>query len=963
MSSPEPRNGCGSRRTTWGSERPFPTRRPRDMDVAQNIMDFGASPGGEKVVVEARGDIWTLPADKGGPARNLTRTDGIAERDPVWSPSGKWIAFLSDATGEYEIYITQSDGRGETRQLTSDGEHWRYLNAFTPDSEHLVFSDKTGAVFLLDVESGDYKEIFRDEWANRAPISFSHDSNWIATSLATDTGQTSVFLYNIAEDELHRVTENFFNAASPTFDRKGEFLYYVSTMSFSPTYSDIDSTFIYENSDMLIAIPLNDDVENPWLPEVDEVTWEEEEDDEESDEADDAAGDDAADDEADEAEADVHPLQGVWSVTVEGLDSMGMPGMPSELTYTMYVNVTEDGEILGYSETMGQTEALADSVEFDEATGELFMSEVEELPGGMGSITSTSRVTVQDGAFSGTWEASGIVMGSDLSGSGEITGERSDTELTDEQLETIDEVNGTAEDSDEPIEIDLEGFEQRGMVIPVGNGSYGSLSVNDKNQLLFMSMSGVPSVKLFNPNSPEDGARNVITGVGGYGLTADGKKMLVVQGTQRFGIVSAAPGQSLADPVDVSDMRSEIAPREEWRQILTDAWRIQRDFFYDPGLHGVDWEAVYERYVAMVDDITTREDLSNLIGEMIAELNVGHAYYWGGDVEGQPFRNTGMLGADYELVTMTDDDGDEHSAYRVSHIYEGGPWDADARGPLSTPGVDIGVGDFILAVNGVPIDTSKDIYAAFLDTAGDVVELTVSDKPWVIHHEDAEDHDAEGDADADADDAPSTRYVFIEPLGSESQLRYRHWVEANRKYVHEQSDGKIGYIHVPNTGVQGQNELFRQFYGQIDTQALVIDERWNGGGQIPTRFIELLNRPRVSYWARRDGKDWPWPYDSHQGPKAMLINGSAGSGGDMFPWLFREADLGPLIGMRTWGGLVGIVVRGLFGLLFAHLLQGLFGVAGDQPDEQGQRGQHHDADVQHGGEQVVTRHRRMREAT
>ncbi|MCH8508778.1 MAG: hypothetical protein LAT64_08420 [Phycisphaerales bacterium] len=148
--------------------------------------------------------------------------------------------------------------------------------------------------------------------------------------------------------------------------------------------------------------------------------------------------------------------------------------------------------------------------------------------------------------------------------------------------------------------------------------------------------------------------------------------------------------------------------------------------------------------------------------------------------------------------------------------------------------------------------------------------------------------------------------MVVRPLPSEASLRYRAWVEDNRRYVYEASDGRIGYIYVPNTGVQGQNELFRQFYGQIGMQALLIDERWNGGGQIPTRFIELLNRPRTNYWKRRDGKDWPWPYDSHQGPKAMLINGNAGSGGDMFPWLFRHNEIGKLIGTRTWGGLIGI---------------------------------------------------------
>jgi tricorn protease len=185
----------------------------------------------------------------------------------------------------------------------------------------------------------------------------------------------------------------------------------------------------------------------------------------------------------------------------------------------------------------------------------------------------------------------------------------------------------------------------------------------------------------------------------------------------------------------------------------------------------------------------------------------------------------------------------------------------------------------------MPIDTTKSIYASFQGMAGRTVTLTVSDKPV-------------------RDD--KARNVLVRMLPDEGDLRYRAWIEKNRKYVEEKSNGQIGYIYVPNTGVDGQSDLFRQFYSQLDKAALIIDERWNGGGQIPTRFIELLNRPRTNYWARRDGKDWAWPPDSHQGPKAMLINGLAGSGGDMFPWLFRHNKLGKLVGTRTWGGLVGI---------------------------------------------------------
>jgi tricorn protease len=294
-------------------------------------------------------------------------------------------------------------------------------------------------------------------------------------------------------------------------------------------------------------------------------------------------------------------------------------------------------------------------------------------------------------------------------------------------------------------------------------------------------------------------------------------------------------------------------------------------------MHGVDWKAVRGQYEKMLDDCASRDDVSYVIREMISELNVGHAYYFGGDTEDAPEIPTGRLGCDFEL------DG---GAYKISKIYEGAAWDADARGPLSQPGVDVKAGDYLLAVNGVPLDTSKDPWAAFQGLAGRTVRLTVSEVP------------ERGEKD---------RQVLVDMLPHDRDLRFRAWIESNRRYVDEKTDGKVGYIYVPDTGINGQNELVRQFVGQLEKEALIIDERWNGGGQIPTRFIEMLNRPVANYWARRYAEDdFVWPPDAHHGPKCMLINGLAGSGGDYFPFWFKETGVGKLIGTRTWGGLVGI---------------------------------------------------------
>jgi tricorn protease len=301
-------------------------------------------------------------------------------------------------------------------------------------------------------------------------------------------------------------------------------------------------------------------------------------------------------------------------------------------------------------------------------------------------------------------------------------------------------------------------------------------------------------------------------------------------------------------------------------------------------MHGVDWPAIRVKYEAMLPAVVTREDLNYLIAEMISELNAGHAYLQGqGDVETAPSRAVGMLGV--EFAPAFNDDGSPAQAWKLARFKAGAAFDHTARSPLAAQGLGVAEGDYLLAVNGVDIDPTRDPWSAFLGMADRSVVLTVSKKPV---------------RDADARD------VVVTTMASEDSLNYRDWVESKRRRVEELSGGRIGYIYVPNTGVDGQTELVRQFYGQRMKPALLIDERWNGGGQIPTRFIELLNRPVTNYWARRDARDGAWPPDGHRGPMAMLVNGLAGSGGDMFPWLFQHNKLGPVIGTRTWGGLIGI---------------------------------------------------------
>ncbi len=839
-----------------------PALREVPTDFSENITDIAVSPSGNRVVVSARGDIFSLPAAE-GVTRSITRTDDAHERDPSFSPNGKWIVYLSDASGEYEFYMKPSDGKGEAVQLTDAGGPFKSMGSWSPDSKHFTYTDKGANLFLYSFggenfdEAGTATQIYSDAWAQSPDVSWSHDSGWLAWTGSDEANQAGVvMLYDIAQGATHRVTDPMFNATAVTFDNEGDWLYFASDRNFSPNYSSVDSTWIYEDSTVVLAVPLREDVENHTLAISDEVEIKEEK-------KKSKKGDE--DGEGDESTGEEVSVAGVWkgSVTITpGGDIPDMPPMPCTLEF--YVD-EDDGSVTGTFIMQGESIEMQ-NIAFDASSGEMTFKVVSD---------AEYDVTLSfDGdSFEGEWtNAAGM--------SGTMAGGRDDEDGNED----------SDDGDDEALVIDLEGFESRAIRIDsIDPGSVIGLMVNDKNELIFATLnmergSGPMGAELHLVNflaDEEDGraTKKIISGIMAGAMTADNKSILV-RTPAGMGVIKAAPSQSVKDKVPTDSMKRKVSPRQEWRQLVTEAWRLQRDYFYDAGLHGMDWDAVLARYLPLVDDCVVRDDVTFIIQELISELNVGHAYYRARPDDRGPSENVGMLGCDFELAST-----DEGSGFRISKIYKGAPWDDDARGPLSQPGVDINVGDFILAVNGIEVDTGESPWAPFVGLANKTVGLTVSTKPVID------------------DDA---REVLVKPISSESGLRYRAWVERNRAYVDYRTGGRIGYIFVPNTGVQGQNELMRQFYGQKGKDGLIIDDRWNGGGQIPTRFIELMNRPRTNYWAVRDGKDWAWPPDSHQGPKVMLINGMAGSGGDMFPALFRQSGLGKLVGTRTWGGLVGI---------------------------------------------------------
>ncbi|MEZ5976021.1 MAG: PDZ domain-containing protein [Planctomycetota bacterium] len=731
---------------TLGGDRP--ALRPIHRDLADAVEGGSLSPTGKGVVLEARGDLF-LGSVEGGPWRNLTASAGVADRSPQWSPDGAHIAWWSDADGEYALKLW-SLADDQVRTLCSPGAGWRYDVSWSPDSARVVYSSYDGNLEAVDVASGTVTRLAQASNVGRISATFSPGGRYLAWDMRHPERRTSaIYLYDFDEERLDVLTSGMFEDSSPTFDANGDWLYYLSSRTFRPTYADLDGTWIYRGTREAMAVPLRGDVESPLAPL------------------------DGRDD---------------WIANKDKDKGKSKPG------------------------------AKADDAE--------------------------------------TKAADGAVETADAG-------------------ETTEEV----ESSDKPILV--QGFEARAQVMDFPHGELLVLAGRKGGLTWFERAEGGDrrggmDFRMIDWKR-EAKPKTILTGVRHATLTGD-RSHALVELTKGWVVIEVAPDQKADETLDLAGLQGEYDPRAEWHQMLREVYRLYRDFFYDPGMHGVDWGAEFARYDHMLDRAVHREDLHYVIGEFIGELNVGHAYNRGnrdvGYGNGTHNPGVGLLGCDWNL---------ENGFWRIGRVL-GNDYDVDEPSPLRAPGAGVAEGDYLLAVDGTPVRTDRAVYAAFVGTAGRPVRLLVNSTP-----------EREG-----------AREVVVEPIASETALRYRTWVSDMRAYVAQRSGGRIGYVHVPDTGQNGQNELMRQFVAEHHAPALLVDERWNGGGQIPWRFTELLNRPTLNYWATRGRDAWEYPEMRHEGPKAMLINGPSGSGGDCFPYYFRQAGLGPLIGTRTWGGLVGI---------------------------------------------------------
>lgn len=438
------------------------------------------------------------------------------------------------------------------------------------------------------------------------------------------------------------------------------------------------------------------------------------------------------------------------------------------------------------------------------------------------------------------------------------------------------------------VEIDLEAIGQRILALPVPARNYDGLLAG-KAGVLFLGEAppvdpidfdeGGPATKIHKFDLKTRKTEQTLDGVTSFDVSFNGEKMLYARQNQWFITPAEKPAEGppppgQGGPLRLDSMEIYVDPRAEWKHMYDQVWRDERDFLYDPGLHGLNLEAVRRKYEPFLDNIATRDDLNYLFTEMLGNITIGHMFVGGGDVPEPKRVKTGLLGADYSV---------ENGRYRFTHVYDGENWNPKLRAPLTQPGVNVHAGDYLLAVNGRDVRPPADVYSFFEETAGKQVVLKVGARS----------------------DGSGSREVIVVPVDDESSLRNYAWIEGNRRKVDELTGGRVAYVYLPDTYAGGYTNFNRYYFAQVGKDAAIIDERYNGGGDIADYIIDYLRRPLLSYWNMREGKDITTPIEAIFGPKVMIINEMAGSGGDALPWMFRKTGIGPLVGKRTWGGLVG----------------------------------------------------------
>jgi tricorn protease len=689
-------------------------------DAAQSVFDGSVSPDGKRVVFSARGEVFSVPAEKGVTV-NMTRTPGVHERGAKWSPDGRQIAYLSDASGEFEIYVRDASGGGEARQLTKGADTYYFGLKWSPDSRKIAWNDRKHRLHYVDTETGKITEACRSEYGVIREFSWSPDSRWLTFSRETDNRFAVISLYNLETKAVSDVTDSWYYSGSPAFSADGKYLLFTSERDFNPIYSSTEWNHAYTRMERVYMALLAKDTPSPFAYRNDSVT-------------------------------------------------------------------------------------------------------VEKQPAKADAPTAKDKKTKN----------------------------------TDD-----------APKSEKQTAIDLDGIGERIISLPVGASNYGNLACVDG--AVFYSDGG--TAKRYDLKEQKE----TTLGHFNYMLAADNKKMLAAERGQWYVIGLPSGNVSFSTPIDLSRMKTWVDYAQEWKQIYDESWRQMRDFFYVENMHGVNWKAMHDKYAVLVPYVRHRDDLTYVIGELIGELSVGHAYVSSGQ-RPQPERiPLGLLGAKVSR--------DASGFFRIDRILKGANWSEKLRSPLTEPGMNIHEGDFITSVDGVSAKSVNDIYELLVGKSGIETVIGINSKP----------------------SETGARTVLVRPVASESALYYYNWVEANTRKVAEATDGAVGYLHIPDMSAEGLNEFAQHFYPQLNKKALIIDDRGNGGGNVSPMILERLRREaQRATVSRNQTHPDPKPEAMMMGPKILLMDRFSASDGDLFPWGFKQYKLGTVIGTRSWGGVIGI---------------------------------------------------------
>ncbi|MBT3383089.1 MAG: protease [Prolixibacteraceae bacterium] len=687
-------------------------------DASKSIRGGDLSPNGERVVFSARGDIFSVPA-KHGITRNLTASSGVHEQNADFSPDGKNIAYISDKTGEFELYMVKHDGSEPPVQLTKNNKTYIFGYEWSPDGKKILFNDKKMRLRYVDVETKKLTLVVQGDRSPNFGFNWSPDSKWI-TYTKPEKDFTKVRLYNVESKEHSDVTEGWYNSFNPGFSSDGKYLIFSSARDFNPVYSNTEWNHAYVDMSKIYLATLAKETPSPFALENDEVKIESEE------------------------KADV----------------------------------------------------------------------VKEK-----------------------------------------------------------DTKKEAEDSD--IVVDVDGINNRIISLPVPPANYFNV-VGVENKIFFSvrsASSRETKTKVYDLKEKKE--TELGTGLN-YTISSNGKKMLAaIKG--KYEVINLPSGPvKISKPIDLTGMKVSVDIKKEWAQIFDENWRQMRDFFYAPNMHGVDWDAMHEKYSVLVPYAAHRSDLSYILGEMVGELNVGHAYVNNGERPIPERIPMGLLGA----KLLKDDSG----FFKIDKILDGANWSNTLRSPLKDIGVNVNEGEYIVAVNGQSTKDIKDIYSLLIGQTNREVQLSVNSKP-------TED---------------GSRKTLVKPIASEANLYYYNWVQDNINYTTEKTNGEVGYIHIPDMGVGGLNEFVRHFYPQLNKKGLIIDVRGNGGGNVSPMIIERLMR-KLTYlnYSTGQSEGSTSPSGMHLGPKITLMDKYSASDGDLFPYRFQQLELGKTIGTRSWGGVVG----------------------------------------------------------